>query len=479
MAPLYGTVVLALALIGCLIPQSNAFTSRIVSWQANTNLHGRHSQLGKSTTRIGATAAGALQSWESLQQLLPGTENPQPEVILYRDTNGWCPFCERVWVQLTEKGIPFQEELINLYNKPEWYKEMVPTAQTPAIKYVSTGEVLWESMDIMMDLEQKYGDRRPMLPAEGTPLREAADRLMAHCPAFLNASLGVVYSRDPTSFDEKVETFKAALTELDAKLGGAEGAGTEEGPFFLGAEFSVVDAMYVPMLERYAVQIPITAGIQVRCNPDLPNLNAWYDAMDGVPTYAGRVKGDEYSWTAVTSMFMRIFSNGTAEGDPAAKARMEAADGAARDVLAAVRALPLTEALGDADARHSAARKLLANHANVAADATNRDPKSQQGVERAGDAAAADAVLQAATAVLLAPEEPRVEADWEALLSAAAATVQGAPGHEAAAAAAARVVAARLCAPRDMGAAAATALRAVLLRLADQLQGPVAAQQQA
>ena len=30
----------------------------------------------------------------------------EPVLTLYRDTNGWCPFCERVWIGLEKKGIP-------------------------------------------------------------------------------------------------------------------------------------------------------------------------------------------------------------------------------------------------------------------------------------------------------------------------------------------------------------------------------------
>jgi thiol-disulfide isomerase/thioredoxin len=35
----------------------------------------------------------------SLQKLPPDTT---PPVLLYRDTNSWCPFCERVWFALEE-----------------------------------------------------------------------------------------------------------------------------------------------------------------------------------------------------------------------------------------------------------------------------------------------------------------------------------------------------------------------------------------
>ncbi len=30
----------------------------------------------------------------------------EPVLTLYRGTNGWCPFCERVWIGLEKKGIP-------------------------------------------------------------------------------------------------------------------------------------------------------------------------------------------------------------------------------------------------------------------------------------------------------------------------------------------------------------------------------------
>ena len=44
---------------------------------------------------------------------------------LIRDTNGWCPFCERVWVAIRAKGIPYQETTVSLQNKPEWYVQDV------------------------------------------------------------------------------------------------------------------------------------------------------------------------------------------------------------------------------------------------------------------------------------------------------------------------------------------------------------------
>jgi glutathione S-transferase len=41
-------------------------------------------------------------------------------VVFFRDTNGWCPFCARVWLALEEKGVDYDCVLIDLYAKPEW-----------------------------------------------------------------------------------------------------------------------------------------------------------------------------------------------------------------------------------------------------------------------------------------------------------------------------------------------------------------------
>ena len=54
----------------------------------------------------------------------------------------------QVWLALEEKNVPFDTVLINLQDKPEWYKKMVPTQLVPAVKV--DGKLVYESFDIMM-----------------------------------------------------------------------------------------------------------------------------------------------------------------------------------------------------------------------------------------------------------------------------------------------------------------------------------------
>ena len=47
--------------------------------------------------------------------------------MFYRDTNAWCPFCERVWLYFLEGEIDADHAFIDLRDKPDWYKEVIPT----------------------------------------------------------------------------------------------------------------------------------------------------------------------------------------------------------------------------------------------------------------------------------------------------------------------------------------------------------------
>jgi glutathione S-transferase len=86
-------------------------------------------------------------------------------VLLYRDTNAWCPFCERVWLALEEKGIDYDTMFIDLRDKPDWFKQMVPTALVPAAQI--DGELVWESLDILLKLEEVF-PTPALLPSPGT-----------------------------------------------------------------------------------------------------------------------------------------------------------------------------------------------------------------------------------------------------------------------------------------------------------------------
>ena len=56
-------------------------------------------------------------------------------------------FAYRVTFALEEKNLPYDSVLIELRNKPHWYKDIVPTELTPAA--VINGDLVYESLDIL------------------------------------------------------------------------------------------------------------------------------------------------------------------------------------------------------------------------------------------------------------------------------------------------------------------------------------------
>ena len=408
-------------------------------------------------------------SWDELSNTLAARDSdsniPSPRVTLYRDTNGWCPFCERVWLVLRAKGIPFDEQLISLQNKPEWYKALVPTTLVPAVLFHESGidengeeakknerRIVWESSDIIKALDEQFPEH-PMLVE--SPEYDAAIQMNEDLST---AGFQFVYAgRNDTLTDEdKLERktkFLAQLDRLDAEL--AEEQRKEGVPCFrLGKEFTAIDAIMIPTLERWRWQLPLTSDIDIL--EGRPGLKQWFDAMDSYPPYRDRVMGDEYSWTATNSMFLRYFAD---EDDPKIATAIQRADDAAARITNSFLDVAIQE---DDKKMHSkeAAAKLVANHEAIVKDCTStgEDTKFQKHIDRASNSAAADMMLRFVCKCLLSENNTLEEAKEASLVDMISAKD---------AAAAARVVASRLCVPRDMSAPAASILRATLATAAN------------
>ena len=410
-------------------------------------------------------ATKAPPSWEALSENLLSNESvaEEPVLTLYRDTNGWCPFCERVWVALRVKNIPYRESLIPLQDKPQWYKDLVPTTLVPAVLFHDNNNnkddnnnknerrIVWESMDILKALDEAFPDT-PQLVADTPEFEEA----MKEVNELFSAGISYQFSsRNDTLTEADVnalrEGFLSKLDDLDTALA------TSGGPFRGGSDFTALDASMIPTMERWRYQLPITMGVDI--TEGRPNVQKWFDTLDHYSPYASRVAGDEYSWTAVASTFLRYF--GGDEGNPKVAAAIERADAAAETLTRAfgnVVDLPGAEFAGEA------ARKLISNHEAVVNDCTRKEPKSQKHLPRASSAETADLVLRHVASVLVdgsddpvtfAESTPLVELDGDSSRDGALA---------------ARTVASRLCVPRDMSAPAAKTLRAVLSITADRLE---------
>jgi glutathione S-transferase len=63
----------------------------------------------------------------------------EPRVKFYRDHASWCPYCEKVWLQLEEKKIPYIVEKINMScygEKPRSFLAIAPGGSLPVMERI-------------------------------------------------------------------------------------------------------------------------------------------------------------------------------------------------------------------------------------------------------------------------------------------------------------------------------------------------------
>lgn len=78
------------------------FVDRAPSWKVLKRLADK---MGPLPMRNGADARALERKFG---------QQDTPRVKLYRDHAAWCPYCQKVWLQLEEKKVPYHVEKINM-----------------------------------------------------------------------------------------------------------------------------------------------------------------------------------------------------------------------------------------------------------------------------------------------------------------------------------------------------------------------------
>jgi glutathione S-transferase len=196
-------------------------------------------------------------------------------VTLYRDNHAWCPYCQKVWLWLEEKQIPYRIEKVTMFcygEKEKWYKRKVPSGMLPALEL--DGRLITESDDILMSLERAFGAlNQGMEDPRVLPLRRL-ERLLfrAWCNWLCYPAMSPQQEqRSRSQFIEVVDKVEHALASTP-------------GPYFL-EEFGTVDVIFTPYVERMNASLYYYKGYSLR--EENPRLAAWFDAMESRSTYRG------------------------------------------------------------------------------------------------------------------------------------------------------------------------------------------------
>lgn len=196
-------------------------------------------------------------------------------VTLYRDNHAWCPYCQKIWLWLEEKQIPYRIEKVTMFCygvKESWYKRKVPSGMLPAVEL--DGCLITESDDILIALEQNFGSLTlGMQHPTVLPLRQL-ERLLfrAWCGWLCYPARSAQQER--RNRDQFISVVAMVEDALSSTLS----------PYFLD-QFSTVDVIFTPYIERMNASLYYYKGYSLR--EENLHLSDWFAAMESRLTYRG------------------------------------------------------------------------------------------------------------------------------------------------------------------------------------------------
>jgi len=204
----------------------------------------------------------------------------------------------RPWIGLKVAGIPFDEEVVSLYDEGSKAKIL---AQSPAgkVPVLIDGDVrVWESLAILEYAAEKFSGFGfwPSDPAARAHARAISTEMHAGFVP-LRSECGMNMWRPPAkrTLSADAQANIARVLEIWTQARATYGAG---GPFLFG-KFSAADAMYAPVVSRfetYAIDVSAPVKAYMQAMIALPAWQEWRRAALRepwvIPTF-------EYDWPEV------------------------------------------------------------------------------------------------------------------------------------------------------------------------------------
>ena len=179
-----------------------------------------------------------------------------------------CPYVQRAVIALKEKGVAFERIDIDLANKPDRFLKLSPLGKVPVlvVRSAESEVALFESNVICEYIEETQAGAR-LHPAD--PLTRAQHRAwMEFGSAILGDLWGLETTQDAATFAAKRDALAAKFARVEAALG--------EGPYFAGAQFSLVDAVFAPVFRYFDV---FDAYGDLGIFAATPKVRAWRDQL--------------------------------------------------------------------------------------------------------------------------------------------------------------------------------------------------------
>ncbi|BGO93044.1 hypothetical protein NBRC10512_004265 [Rhodotorula toruloides] len=218
---------------------------------------------------------------------------------------GWfCPFVQRVWIALEEKGIPYEYREVNPYKKEPHFLKINPKGLVPALEH--DNKALYESLVLLEYLDDAFPDSaiRPSDPHELGLVRLACQQISnVVVPAFYR----YVQAQETDKQKEGHEAFVKALRDVHEQWF------VKGGEWARGDKFGWVDCVLGPWVARFTL---LEKHRGFKAEDVGPEFSAWCDRVLERPS----VKATSSLPENYENVYRRYFEN-TAESEVAKATR--------------------------------------------------------------------------------------------------------------------------------------------------------------
>ncbi len=228
---------------------------------------------------------GINNSYSNLR--LFGHREKEVELILYRDRHSWCPYCQKIWLWLEFKRIPYKVKKINMFcygQKENWYLNKVRSGRLPAIE--SNGNIITESDNIITFLENEFGTLGSSLLSND--IREARKLEREIFSSWCNWLCRKSFSYLDESF--RKNKFRESIHKLE-KILSLSKTGFIDSPIYDSKKLEpgTGDIIFIPYMERMNASLSYYKGFNLRNN--YPFIDRWLTLFENLSAYRG-TQGD-------------------------------------------------------------------------------------------------------------------------------------------------------------------------------------------
>ncbi|KAJ4977590.1 hypothetical protein NE237_008370 [Protea cynaroides] len=181
-----------------------------------------------------------------------------------------CPYAQRTWIARNYKGLQDKIKLvpIDLQNRPAWYKEKVyPPNKVPSLEH--NNEIRGESLDLVKYIDSHF--EGPALIPDDPEKKKFAEELLSYTDTFNGTVFSSVKGDPKADVGAAFDYLETALSKFD------------DGPFFLGQQFSEVDIAYITFIERFQLLLLDVKNYDI--TTDRPKLAAWIEEVNKIEAY--------------------------------------------------------------------------------------------------------------------------------------------------------------------------------------------------